>query len=64
MDGIKRKKTVYYFLMEFAGGNTNNHDWEMENVEWLPVNKVAERLTYPSDKQIWELAKKKIGEVA
>lgn len=61
MDGIKRKKTVYYFLMNYVRGDTHDHDLEMENVEWLPMEKVAERLTYESDKKVWEEAK---GEIA
>lgn len=58
MEGEKRKKTVYYFLMRFKEGDIKNHDFEMENVEWLPVDKVAERLTFPSDKKVWEEVKK------
>ncbi len=53
MDGVKRKKTVYYYIMAFVGGDINNHDWEMENVEWLPIDAVMDRLTYPSDKEVW-----------
>jgi 8-oxo-dGTP diphosphatase len=57
------KKTVYYFLMQYAGGDTTHHDWEMENVEWLPMEKVAERLTYDSDKQVWKEALPMIIEI-
>lgn len=56
-EGEKRKKTVYYFLMDFVGGDISKHDDEMENVEWLPVDAVATRLTYPSDKKVWEEAR-------
>ena len=60
MDGEKHKKTVYYFLMEYISGNINDHDWEMQKVEWLPINEVEDRLTYPSDKKAWQEAKKLI----
>lgn len=60
MDEIKRRKTVYYYIMEYIEGDITKHDWEMENVEWLPMDEVAERLTYDSDKQVWKEAKKKI----
>ena len=56
----KIKKTVYYFLMEYVGGDINKHDREMENVEWLSKEKVEERLTYKSDKQVWLEAQKLI----
>lgn len=62
-EGEKRHKTVYYFLMKFVGGDITNHDWEMENVEWLPEDKVMERLTYPSDKKVWEQAQEKIKQI-
>lgn len=55
--GEKRKKTVYYFVMEHMGGNIEERDDEMEAVEWLPFDKVADRLTYPSDKKVWQEAR-------
>lgn len=54
MDGKKHKKTVYYYIMEHMGGDITDHDWEMENVEWLPIDAVLERLTFPSDKEVWK----------
>ncbi len=57
-EGEKRKKTVYYFLMEEIGGDITKHDHEMEKVEWLPVEEVEKRLTYKSEKQVWEQAQK------
>ena len=60
-EGEKRKKTVYYFLMEATGGNIEKHDKEMEKVEWLPQEEVEQRLTYKSEKEVWEEAKQLIG---
>ena len=53
----KIKKTVYYYLMEYISGDITDHDTEMENVEWLEVDKVETRLTYPSDKKVWQEVK-------
>ncbi|PIP74938.1 MAG: NUDIX hydrolase [Candidatus Levybacteria bacterium CG_4_9_14_3_um_filter_35_16] len=58
LDGIKIRKTVYYYVMEFISGDFSKRDMEMENVEWLPVDKVEEKLTYKSDKKVWQEAKK------
>jgi 8-oxo-dGTP pyrophosphatase MutT (NUDIX family) len=57
-EGEKIKKTVYYFLMEYVGGDITKHDFEMENVEWLAEDEVKDRLTYASDKKVWQEAKK------
>jgi len=59
-EGEKIKKTVYYSLMEYVGGDITKHDNEMENVEWLSVDEVENRLTYPSDKKVWQEASKLI----
>lgn len=59
-EGEKIRKTVYYFLMEYVSGDTKDHDWEMEQVEWLPTDEVEQRLTYTSDKDVWQEIKKLI----
>lgn len=59
-EGEKIEKTVYYFVMLFLGGDISKHDWEMEEVEWLDVSEVEDRLTYPSDKEVWKEAIKLI----
>ena len=54
----KRKKTVYYFLMEYISEDSSKKDEEMEQVEWLPIKEVEKRLTYKSDKDVWKEARK------
>ena len=54
----KIKKTVYYYLMGFISGDITKHDHEMENVEWLKIKDVENRLTYDSDKKVWQEARK------
>ena len=59
----KIKKTVYYYVMAYVGGDTNDHDMEMEQVEWVPFDEVEQKLTYKSDKKVWEEAKKEIKKI-
>lgn len=54
--GEKKHKKVQYFLMSYVSGDIENHDFEMENVEWLPMEEVEKRLTYDGDKKVWEEA--------
>ena len=58
--GEKIKKTVYYFIMKYVGGDITKHDFEMENVEWVPIGEVESRLTFKGDKKVWEEAKQLI----
>lgn len=63
MDGEKRKKTVYYFIMRYTGGDITQHDHEMENVEWLLPDQVLDRLTYKSDKDVFVEARPMIERI-
>ncbi len=56
-EGEKVRKTVYYFLMQFEKNSPEKKDEEMENVEWIPQSEVEKKLTYPSDKKVWQEAK-------
>ncbi|MBP9718933.1 MAG: NUDIX domain-containing protein [Candidatus Levybacteria bacterium] len=56
-EGEKRKKTVYYYLMDYISEDPSKKDDEMENVTWLPIEEVEQKLTYPSDRQAWQEAK-------
>lgn len=60
-EGQKIKKTVYYYLMKSIGGDISTHDNEMEDVEWIEMDEVENRLTYKSDKKVWDQAQKLIA---
>ena len=56
----KIKKKVTYFLMEYISGDISDHDWEMEDAQWIPLDKVYEKLSFKSDKEVFQKAKKLI----
>lgn len=56
--GTKIKKKVIYFLMEYISGDIGDHDWEMEDAQWILVDKVYEKLSFKSDKEVFQKAKK------
>ncbi len=55
-DGERRKKTVYYFIMKYIGGDITDHDFEMEEVEWVESERVLETLTHKGEKDIFKKA--------
>ena len=59
-EGQKIKKKVTYFLMEYVSGDLSDHDWEMEDAQWIPLDKVEEKLSFKSDKEVFQKAKKLI----
>lgn len=59
----KHKKTVYYFLMKYLGGRVEERDFELQEVEWLPIDEVKSRLTYRSDKKVFAEARERLAKL-
>ncbi len=49
-------KTVHLFLMECLGGNTADHDDEVEEVRWFPLGDALWTLTYKNEREMVEKA--------
>jgi len=56
--GVKRRhhKIIYFFLMEYMRGSTEDHDYEVERAEWFPLEEAIEKATYKSEKEILKKA--------
>jgi 8-oxo-dGTP pyrophosphatase MutT (NUDIX family) len=57
-EGTKIFKQVEYFLMEYVSGNIKDHDFEMEEVEWLEFEEARKRLDFAEAKKVLDKAKK------
>ncbi len=55
-EGTKNKKTVYYFVMKYIGGDITKHDHEMSDVKWVDLQNVDNELAYKGDKQVFNEA--------
>lgn len=53
-DGIRIKKTVYYFLMEYLSGDPKDHDWEVSEAKFLDADEVRKTLSFKRDKEVFE----------
>lgn len=63
-EGEKRKKTVYYYIMKFIGGDITKHDTEMEEVVWVEAEKVADTLTHKGERELFHKAIPEIKKLA
>jgi 8-oxo-dGTP pyrophosphatase MutT (NUDIX family) len=48
-DGVLFRKTVNFYLMHAVGGDFTRHDSEYDAVEWVPVDRALEQMTYSSE---------------
>jgi 8-oxo-dGTP diphosphatase len=59
--GVRVFKSVHYFLMEFESGNEKIHDREMEDVQWMSLDKAIELVEYKGAKEVLKRAKVRLG---
>src|SRR5215510_12341290 len=50
--GVRVFKAVHYFLMEYESGDEGKHDFEMEEVRWVPLDEGIKLLAYEGAKKI------------
>lgn len=55
-DQTKYHKFVHFYLIEYERGSIDDHDWEVEEVKWFPVEDAIKTLSYKSEKEIMEKA--------
>lgn len=51
-DPTRFNKTVHFYLMTCYGGSINDHDYEFDEVEWVPIDEAQERLTFANEVKI------------
>jgi 8-oxo-dGTP pyrophosphatase MutT (NUDIX family) len=53
---VRYKKTVHLYLMRALDGDIADHDDEVEEVRFVPMDQAARRATYRTDSQVLERA--------
>ena len=60
-DGDRVMKTVSFFLFRYRSGRVEDHDHEVEEALWIPLEEAPERLAYRSEKEIAETALSRVA---
>ncbi len=55
-------KTVHFYLLKYVEGTTDDHDHEVDEAKWFPVDDAVKQLSYKSEKDIMRKAKTMIQE--
>ena len=51
-DKTRYFKTVHFYLMEHLGGDTSDHDSEVEEAKWFPIDDAIQIMTFKSERGI------------
>ncbi len=61
-DMFKIHKTVHMYLFKYISGNTDDHDHEVDDAKWFPIDVALKKLSYKSEKEIMQKAKVMIND--
>ena len=53
-EGRRVHKTVHHYLLEAAGGTLSADDIEVEAVEWVGLDELADRLEYADERRLMD----------
>jgi 8-oxo-dGTP pyrophosphatase MutT (NUDIX family) len=54
--GRRVYKTVHFYLCDYVSGSTEDHDHEVENARWMPLEDARTALSYPGERALIERA--------
>ncbi|HEX3689116.1 MAG TPA: NUDIX domain-containing protein [Solirubrobacteraceae bacterium] len=55
-------KTVRFFLFDYVSGSVEDHDHEIEEARWMPLEQAARELTYDGEREIVQRALSRTAE--
>jgi len=63
LDGGERvrfHKRVHFYLLRYLSGDTGNHDWEVNEARWVPIDDAKSQLAFENERRVVERAKQLI----
>jgi 8-oxo-dGTP diphosphatase len=59
---VRFHKRVHFYLLRYLSGDTKDHDWEVNEARWVPIDDAAEQLAFDNEKRVMQRAAELIGE--
>ncbi len=58
---VRYRKTVHLFLLRVVGGTPDDHDHEVVEVRFFPIDQAAAKLAYPTEKKALRAAASRVA---
>ena len=59
--GRRIHKTVHFYLCDFVSGSTDDHDHEVDDARWMPLEEARNALSYPGERELIDRALSKLA---
>ena len=54
---VRFHKRVHFYLLRYLAGDTSDHDWEVNEARWVPIDDAASQLAFDNERRVVEAAK-------
>lgn len=58
---VRFHKRVHFFLLRYVSGDTADHDWEVNEARWVPIEDATSQLAFDNERRVMEQARDLIG---
>ena len=58
---VRYHKFVHFFLMEYASGDVADHDHEVHEARWVPLDKSLDLIAFKSERSVLEKAASRLA---
>ena len=58
---IRFHKFVHFYLLRYVSGDPANHDHEVREARWVPLDQAEEMLAHPSERKVLHRARELLG---
>ena len=53
---VRFHKRVHFYLMRYVSGDTKDHDWEVNEARWVPIDDAAAQLAFDNERLVMKRA--------
>jgi 8-oxo-dGTP pyrophosphatase MutT (NUDIX family) len=54
---VRFHKHVHFYLLRYLSGDTKDHDWEVNEARWVPIEDAASQLAFDNERRVMERAR-------
>ena len=58
---VRFHKRVHFFLLRYLSGDTKDHDWEVNEARWVPIEDAPSQLAFDNERRVMESARELLG---
>ena len=59
---VRFHKRVHFYLLRYLSGETKDHDWEVNEARWVPIDDAAAQLAFDNEKRVMQRAAELVRE--